>query len=376
MVIAVNTRLLLKNSLEGIGWFTHETLMRITRLHPEHQFIFLFDRPYDARFVFSENVTPLVLSPPARHPFLWYWWFEVAVPRALNKTKADLFFSPEGYLSLNSPVPSIATFHDLSLLHYPKHTGWLVRKYVNHYYPRFAKKAERILTVSSYSKDDIVETLSVPPAKVDVVYNGAHEEYKPLSEDEITATRQQYSDGKPYFLYVGALQPRKNIDRMLQAFDGFKSQMGSDYLFLLAGRKAWMTVSIEKTYDQMAHKSSVRFLDYQPLESLTKLMGAAHALTYVSLFEGFGIPILESLQCGVPVITSNTSSMPEVAGDAGLLVDPLNVTAITSAFVALASDDEQYQTLKQKAVAQSKQFSWDRTAEKVWEAIGKVVDRK
>ena len=369
MVIAVNTRLLLTNSLEGIGWFAHESLLRITRAHTDHQFVFLFDRPYDDRFIFSDNVTPLVLSPPARHPVLWYWWFEHAVPRALKKVRADVFFSPEAYLSLKTDVPSIATFHDLSLLHYPKHTGWLVRKYIRHYYPRFAQKAERILTVSEFSKKDLEQTLGVPASKIDVVYNGAHEEYRPLSETEIQAVRQQYSDGKPYFLYVGALQPRKNIDRLLQAFDAFKAEQDSDFQLLLAGRKAWMTRSIERTYQQMAHKQDVRFLDYMPLETLVPVVGAAHAMVYVSLFEGFGIPILESLQCGVPVIASNTSSMPEVAGDAGLLVDPLDVQAIQRAMIRMTQDASFYQELQARTLPQVRKFSWNQTANRIWEAI-------
>lgn len=119
MKIAVNTRLLLHGKLEGIGWFSYENLKRITTGHPEHQFYFLFDRPYHRDFIFSDNVIPLVAGPPARHPVLYYIWFEFTVRRLLKKIGADLFLSPDGYLSLGSKIPSIAVFHDLNFEHYP-----------------------------------------------------------------------------------------------------------------------------------------------------------------------------------------------------------------------------------------------------------------
>ena len=131
MIIAVNTRLLLPEKLEGIGWFTRETLSRITNDHPEHQFLFIFDRPYADEFIFSGNITPIVLSPPTRHPILWFIWFELQIPRILRKYKADLFFSPDGYLSLNTRVRQLAAIHDINFAHRPKDLPWLKAKYYN-----------------------------------------------------------------------------------------------------------------------------------------------------------------------------------------------------------------------------------------------------
>ena len=129
MNIAINTRLLLHNRLEGIGWFTYETLKIITRSHPEHHFIFLFDRPFHEEFIFSDNITPVVLFPQSRHPFLWYWWFEFSVPAALKKHRADIFLSPDGYLSLCAKTPSLPVIHDLNFEHYPEDLPWVVRRY-------------------------------------------------------------------------------------------------------------------------------------------------------------------------------------------------------------------------------------------------------
>ena len=167
MIIAVNTRLLIHGKLEGIGWFTFETLSRITRDHPEHQFLFVFDRPFSPEFIFSGNVTPIVLSPPTRHPVLWYIWFELQIPRILKKYKADLFFSPDGYLSLQTKVRQLAAIHDINFAHRPKDLPWLKAKYYNYFFPLFARKAQRIVTVSSFSKEDIHKTYHIGNDKID-----------------------------------------------------------------------------------------------------------------------------------------------------------------------------------------------------------------
>lgn len=367
MDIAVNTRLLLPNRLEGIGWFAHELLHRIVRKHPEHTFHFLFDRPFDASFIFGDNVVPHVLFPPARHPLLWYWWFEWRVAAKLKHIQPALFFSPEAYLSIRSKFPVIMTVHDLSLLHYPAHVGWANRKYVHHYYPRFVQRANHIITVSQYSKQDIIDHYPEAANKVSIVYNGAREEYAPTDTATIAAIRKRYTNGAPYFLYVGALQPRKNIERLLQAFDQFKTTTAAPHQLLLVGRKAWMTDTIETAYQDMKHKIAVQFLDYQPVDVVATLMASAHALAYVSLFEGFGIPILEALQCGIPVLTANTTSMPEVAGEAGICVDPFSIQAMADGFTKLATDEAAYASYKANTGVQAARFTWEHSADQLWQ---------
>ena len=140
MKIAINTRFLLPTKLEGFGWFTHEVTKRIAEQHPEHEFFFFFDRKYEDKFVYAKNVTPVVINPPARHPFLYYLWFEFGVKRALKKYNIDVFFSPDGYLSLKTEVKQIPVIHDLSFLHYPKDIPFFNRKYVKYFFPKFAKK--------------------------------------------------------------------------------------------------------------------------------------------------------------------------------------------------------------------------------------------
>jgi len=369
MIIAVNTRLLLQGKLEGIGWFTHETLSRITREHPEHKFIFIFDRPYAEEFIFSENITPIVVSPPTRHPILWYIWFELQIPRILKKYKADLFFSPDGYLSLNTKVRQLAAIHDINFAHRPKDLPWLKAKYYNHFFPKFARKAKRIVTVSYFSKEDINRTYRIDEDKVDVVYNGVNTAYTPTSEEQNMLTKATYSVGKDYFLFIGSLHPRKNICGLLRAFDGFRTSVDSDMKLLIVGESMFKTSDIEMIYEGMRYKDDVVFTGRLGNDELHRVLGASLALTFVPYFEGFGIPVIEAMNAGVPVICSNTTSLPEVGGNAVLYVDPFSLSQIKDAMIKIYQEKEFRDSLIEKGFSQREKFSWDKTAELLWGSI-------
>lgn len=371
--IAVNTRFLLENKLEGIGWFSYEVLKRLVEWHPEVDFQFIFDRKYSEKFIFGANVQPLVAFPPARHPFLYYAFFEWAVPRILKREKSDVFFSPDGFLSLRTQVPTVMVEHDIAYKHFPEQIDLLTRKYYQYFVPKYLAKAQKVLTVSEFSKKDMVESLGIYKDKINVVYTGANPLYKPLSDIEISETRSQFSQGNPYFLYVGSIHPRKNIPRLIRAFDIFKSRTQAPHKLLLAGRMAWQTGEVSETLKGLENPDSVVFLGYTGMDVLPKIVGAAYALAYPSLFEGFGIPIIESLQCGVPVLTSLTSSMPEAAGEGGLLVDPYSVEAIAEGLIRLYQDPVLYQQCAQKGLMHAQNFSWDKTALAVWEAIAEIL---
>ncbi|MCD4746098.1 MAG: glycosyltransferase family 4 protein [Bacteroidales bacterium] len=372
--IAVNTRLLLKDKLEGIGWFAYETLKRITKGHPEHQFYFIFDRKYNKEFLFSDNITPVVIPPQARHPFLYYLWFEYSIPIVLKKIKADLFLSPDGYLSLSTNVKSIAVFHDLNFEHYPKDLPLLVRKYYRFYFPKFAKKATRIATVSEYSKKDIINQYGISEDKIDVVYNGANENFKKITESEKKLTLEKITGGKQYFIFIGSLHPRKNLVNLFKAFDLFKISYSSDIQLLIAGEKKWWTNEIQHAYEQMKFKNEVIFSGRLSVEDLYKTIGSALALTYVSYFEGFGIPIVEAFYCDTPVITSNVTSMPEVAGDAALLVDPFSVNSICDAMKQIAFNENLRKDLITKGRIRKKNFNWQKSADRLWNCIEKTLN--
>lgn len=372
MRIAVNTRFLLKGKLEGIGWYTYEILKRMVDAHPEDDFFFLFDRPYDQKFVFAANVTGIVVPPPARHPVLWYLWFEVAIPRILKKIKADVFFSPDGYCSLRSKVPTLMTMHDLAYLHYPEQVDSLTERYYRYFVPRFLNRAEKVATVSDYVKNDIIKSLQIPADKIFRAYNGARDEFKPLVEDSKQLIRNQYSDGKEYFLYYGALHPRKNIVNLINAFERFKSINNTSTKLLLIGRMAWQTSEIENRIKNSPFAADIKHINYLDT-SLPLLVASAKAVVYISLFEGFGLPVLEAMKCGVPVITSDVTSMPEVAGDAAICVDPQDVNEIVNALEKVEKDKHIATILVQKGLDRSTFFSWDLTAEAIYRSIQLLV---
>jgi len=372
MKIAVNTRFLIKDKLEGIGWFTHESLKRITQQHPEHDFIFFFDRPFSDEFIFSKNILPRVLFPPARHPLLWWWWFEVAVPSALRKWKPDVFLSPDGYASLSTNCRQVTVIHDLAFEHFTDQLPANVLKYYKRFVPQYARKANRIATVSQFSKKDIVDSYGISPEKIDVVYNGSNELFRVMGMEEKKQTKRKFTYGSDYFIYAGAIQPRKNIVNLLKAFDEFRKNNSSGIKLVLAGRN-WSYGKAMQVHSNMQFKEEVIFIGHLTRKQLSQLMGAALALVYVSLFEGFGIPIIEAMNCDVPVITSNVSSMPEVAGDAALLVDPNNLDDIAAKMKIISQDEELRNHLIMKGRLQREKFSWQQTADRLWDCIMKTM---
>ena len=209
MKIAINTRLLLKNRLEGIGRVTYEIVRRLVAAHPDDEFIFCFDRPYDKDFIFGENVTPLVVSPQSRHPILWYLWFEQSLPRALKKYQPDVFYSPDGYNSLKLECPTVMVTHDLAHIHYPKEIPFLVRKYYQSYVPKYLKKSDQVISVSNATKEDIIKQYQISPEKISVVDNGNRDGFFKIEKEQKKETRIKYSQGCKYFFYLGAVHPRK-----------------------------------------------------------------------------------------------------------------------------------------------------------------------
>lgn len=374
MRIAINTRFLLSKKMEGFGWYTYETTKRLVEQHPEHTFILFFDRPYDEKFIFGSNVVPVVLNPPARHPVLFIIWFEWAVYRALKKYKADVFFSPDGYLSLRSDVPQIAVIHDLNFEHYPEDIPWSARKYLRSYFPKFAKKATKIITVSNYSKADIIDKYAVEPEKINVGWNGISENFRPLEPTEKILVHQEFSQGNEYFVFVGALHPRKNVGRLLSAFDQYVKQGGSNHL-VIVGENLWKKDNRLDTLLSSGSKSKVHFTGHLSLDSLVKVMGAAQCLVYVPYFEGFGIPLVEAMRCGVPIISGNLTSLPEVAEAAAIYVDPFHVQEITEAMLRISNNKELRKDLSTKGLERATLFNWDYTAEIIWNTILEVTKR-
>ncbi len=372
MKIAVNTRLLLSHKLEGIGWFTYEVLKRLTNDHPEVEWIFIFDRPYDPQFIFSENVTPVVMGPPSRHPVLWYLWFEWSIPKVLKKHKPDLFLSPDGYLSLRAKVKSLTVIHDLNFEHHREMLPTIAAKYYCHYFPKFAHKANRIATVSEYSKTDIVDTYGISPNKVDVVYNGCGDFFFPLTEPDQDAVRNEITGGASYFIFVGALNPRKNITGMLESYSRYRNNGGLSK-FVIVGEKMFWTDDIALAYKNHPFKNDIVFTGRLEGAGLNRVLASSAALLFVSNFEGFGIPIVEAFKCNIPVITSTATSMPEIAGDAAILCNPGNFDQIAKA-MADVEKKEIREDLVAKGAKRTHLFTWEKSAANMWLSIQKTLE--
>ena len=374
MKIIVNTRLLVPDRMDGIGWFTFETLKRITETHPEHDFHFIFDRKFDQQFIFGKNVTGHILYPQARHPFIWIYWFEIRLKKKIKQLKGDFFLTPEGWLPKLVNIPSLAVIHDLNFEHYPENIISSHRNYFLYFFPKYAKRATRIATVSEYSKMDITHQYGVSKDKIDVVYNGANTNYQPISEEEKQFLRKTYSDGFNYFLFVGTLHPRKNLENLFLGFEAFKNKTQSDKKLLICGNKKWWPKQLEATFQSLKHKQDILLLGRKSNDELFKITATADCLTYLPQFEGFGIPIIEAMQSGVPVITSNTSCMPEIAGDAALLADPFSPASIAKQMIKLESNVLLKKELIEQGLKRSSHFSWDKTANLLWNSIEKTID--
>ncbi|MGB0999999.1 MAG: glycosyltransferase family 4 protein [Flavobacteriales bacterium] len=362
MNIGINTRLLLKNRLEGIGRFSFESLKELVKLRPNDQFFFFFDRAFDPKFVFANNITPIVVGPPTRHPILWYIWFDYQLPRLFKTHQIELFLSPDGYLSLKTDVKQLTVLHDINFIHNENLVkGWAGR-YFRSKFPKFAHKAERLLTVSQFCVKDISEHLAVPETKIDVCYNG-------ISSVFLDAKPTKHPRKKPFFLFYGALNPRKNLEGLFQAFDTFKTNHPSDYELIIIGKKMNWTQEMQSSFEAMKHKNEVIFMGRLADEELISYLQHAQALTFVSLFEGFGIPIIEAQAVGCPVICSNTSALPEIAGEAAHFVNPKSTEEIAKALHLLSSDEKYRTGLIQKGKENYTRFSWLDVAKRINQSI-------
>ena len=369
MRIAVNTRLLIKNKLDGIGRYSFEVLKRIVKTNPTIEFHFIFDRPFSTDFIFSDNVITHIMRPSTRHPLLWYVWFEMQLPKLIKKIKPNLFFSPDGFMSQKMhKTPTVVTLHDINFEHRPGDLNWLHSLYYRRYFKQYAHLSKHILTVSEFSKQDIISSYQVAEHKITVAYNGVGNNFQPITIDRQKIIKKKYSDKKEFFLFIGSLHKRKNIKNLLLAFDIYRLQNGENKL-LVIGQKKWWDKQTEQIYQNMKFKEEVVFIGQINDDIMVNILASSKALCFVSIFEGFGLPIIEAMQCNVPVITSNTSSMPEIAGNAALIVDPHNISDISNAMFEIDNNPQLYKTLIKRGKQVIQKFKWDNTAKTITDTL-------
>ncbi|HSU27000.1 MAG TPA: glycosyltransferase family 1 protein, partial [Chitinophagaceae bacterium] len=223
------------------------------------------------------------------------------------------------------------------------------------------------------SKKDILTHYPVDPGKIDVVYSAAKEIFRPLDPQEKEDTRSRYTGGREYFVYAGAIHPRKNLDNLLKAFSIFKKRQRSGLKLVLAGRLAWKYKSFTESLASYKYREDVIMTGYLDEKELVKIIGAAYVMVYPSLWEGFGVPVLEAMQCHVPVIASVNSPMQEIAGDAIMTVDPNDYTDIAEKMMTIYKDETLRSQLIEKGKKAVSRFSWEKTAQLLWNTMMKAV---
>lgn len=372
MKIAINTRLLQEGKLEGIGQFTAEIFKRLCQKHPEVEWIFVFDRPYDESFRFEPSIKMATLFPPTRHAVLWHWWFQFSLKRFLKKEKVDLYISPDGFIPLGSTTPSLAIIHDLNFVHQPSNLPKIAGAYMRHYFPKYAQQAIRIGTVSKFCRQDIAQTYDQELSKIDLIYNGVNPNFHPSPAEIQEEVRSKYSKGQDFFVFVGALNPRKNVEGMLAGYQQYR-QSGGQAHFVMVGEAMLMTQSMKLAYDHHPYKEDIHWAGRLSTKDLGPLISSAQALLLCSHFEGFGIPILEAFSCETALICANNTAMPEIAGEAALFCEANDAQSIAAAMLR-SEDAETRESLTHLGRERLKNFSWDRSAEMMWSSIQKCLE--
>lgn len=376
MKIAINTWILRNKKLDGIGYLTVNTISKLIQQHPEVTFQILCDKGFTENYFDFPNVTKHKIFPALRHPVLYVFFMEVVVTWFLKNHKPNLFLSMDGYLSLLSSTKQLPVICDINFEHKPEDLPFRNRVYFTTFFKRFAKKGVRIATISEYSKQDIADFYKIDINKIDNISCGIDAKFNPIGEAQKIEVRNKWSDGKEYFFFLGSMHPRKNIKRLIEAFIQFKEATKSDFKLLLGGSILWQASDFKEAYENSNLKDDIIFLGRLNDVDLNNVLGAAYCLSFAPIFEGFGLPIVEAMQAGVPVICSNTSSMPEVAGSAALLFDPFNTSEIADAMKKIYADNDLRLQLIEAGHQQKQLFSWDKTAQLLWQSITKVIAKR
>ena len=331
----------------GVGYYCEELLRAMLAGNHEDQFFVFSHLPLTVNFPSSNG--NLKFTNSARFPVRAVY-LHLLLPKILDSVRPDVCHYTNFLAPISEDRPYVVTIHDMGLEVLPNAHPLTKRLYTKRLVPHVARRAKLIITNSEYSKWEIIRHLGIPEHRIRVTPLAASPEFRPVAVDP----------AEPYFLYVGNLEPRKNLERLI---DAFARLHGKEHQLVIVGNRWYQGGAAERKAHALGLNGRVKFLGYVPRADLPKIFSGAVALVYPSLLEGFGLPIIEAMACGTPVITSNNSSMREVAGDAAVLVDPRNVQEITEAMARVAEDASLRAALSQKGLKRASAFSWKKTAE-------------
>ncbi len=364
--IGVNARYIQRKTT-GIEKYISQTMKELLHINTAHDYLLYFCKgPLIHQFLTKKNVHTHVTRFPTQFTFLRIIWEQFMLAKELKMKNITLFHGTSFVLPLFKPCKYILTIYDLSYLYYPESYTLLSRLYYKIFLPHSIRVADRIITISQAAKKEIMKEFAIPERKIDVIYPAVDPEFKRRNKEDTQAfIKQEYSISAPFLLFVGSLIPRKNIVRIIQAFHNLQQDKCK---LVIIGKKGWLYKPIFDTVRKLHLENKVIFTSYLKNEHLPFFYNAAEALVFTSLHEGFGIPILEAMASGCPVITSNCSSMPEVAGNAALLVDPKNINEITQAMKEIITNKELCRVLVKKGLTRVNIFSWKKAGKALLDA--------
>ncbi|WP_418460294.1 glycosyltransferase family 4 protein [Bacteroides sp.] len=372
MKIGIEAQRIFRPGKHGMDFVILEVLRQL-QLNDDKNEYFVFVAPGQDHCINDTERMHIVEVACPTYP-LWEQW---ALPRAVRKTKVDMLHCTSNTAPLNCPVPLVLTLHDIIYLNSEKSKGMSRYQQMGWYYrrwnvPRIVNKCRHIITVSQTERANIVRRFPQIEDHLSVVHNGYSECYHLLPDDQVQSITHKYLPDNKYFLFLGNTDPRKNTEGVLRAYNEYQNRSQNPLRLIITGLRQDYLESMLVNMELESCISKIICTGYVPGEDLPALYNGAFAFLCPSLFEGFGIPVLEAMACGTPVITSNCSSLPEVAGKGGLLVNPFSPQEITDAMILLETDAEFYQNQIDYGLERVKQFSWKHTAEsylKLYEAM-------
>ncbi len=357
----------------GISQYSQALLDAIGRIRPEMDVtVVTGDKQW------SPPTSMHVYRPhwPVRHPVARIAWEQGRLPFLLRTSGARLYHGLAFIVPLSTRhIPLVVTVHDLSFVHFPEtlppakalYLKWLTRTSV--------RRAHHVIAVSESTRRDVIAWSGIPARKVSTVPNGVSPRFRPLPPDEVRAWREKKGLPARFILYVGTLQPRKNVDTLIRAYARWRGRARtSPPPLILAGAKGWYYEDLFRLTASLGLEEAVHFPGYIPPEELPYWYNAATLFAYPSLFEGFGLPVLEAMACGTPVVAAATSALPEVVGDGGLLLPPKDVDAWAQALASLLSDPARRDELRGRGLQRAKRFSWERTARETVAVYHRLLD--
>jgi glycosyltransferase involved in cell wall biosynthesis len=367
MRIGIDARLVFYNRA-GIGQYIIRLIEALASLEPkDDKFILLQSRKDESPIIYSNGFERKPLWTPSHNRFE-----QPALSFEISRLGLDLLHSPDFIPPFRRNCKSVITIHDLAFLLYPH---FLTRESARYYgqIDQAWRKTDHIIAVSEATKQDSIKMLGVPEKKISVIHEAANPIYRQVPKDEARkVAKEKYKLDKNFILFVSTIEPRKNLPGLLQAYRRLRDEYKRDEILVLAGSKGWLWEEVYETVDKLNLNKSVAFLGRVPSEDLVYLYNAANLFVHPSFYEGFGLPPLEAMTCGTPVIVSNTSSLPEVVGDAALMIDPHDIDGLTVAMWRVLTEEELRQDLVQKGLKRAQIFSWQEAAKKTLEVYHKV----